>query len=89
VKRTKRNTPIPIDIPLALDEHFAGDRLKQMQWLAFIKRIDAPETTPALKDIVAVLRMLLIPPVTALANGKPFLKIWRAGKDWVEKRNKN
>jgi predicted nucleotidyltransferase component of viral defense system len=85
----KRNTDIPTDIPLALDDQFSGDHFKQMQWSAFVKRIDAPETTPALKDIVAVLRMLLIPPVIALTNGKPFLKTWRAGKDWVEKHNRN
>jgi hypothetical protein len=80
----KRGTLIPSDIPLALDDQFPGDRLKHMQWAAFIKRIDATEPIPALKDVVIVLKKLLIPPAIALVNGEPFPKTWKAGKDWSE-----
>jgi len=84
----KRGTPIPADIPLALDEQFSGDHLKQKQWTAFLRRIDVPETTPSLKDIVVVLRRLLMPLIAALLNEKAYMKTWKASKGWVEKYSK-
>ncbi len=84
----KRGTLIPTDIPLSLDEQFAGDHLKQKQWTAFLKRIDVPEMTPPLKDIIVILRRLLMPLVAALLNEKPYLKTWKASKGWMEKLTK-
>lgn len=58
----RRETPLPVDVPLALTAEFAEDSTKMAQWTAFIRKgkLLANENL-ALGQIVPVPKMLIIP----------------------------
>lgn len=77
----RRKTPVPADVPLALTSGFAGDRTRQQQWSAFLRRIgheDGPEFT----DVVSRLAEFLVPALHAIHMDVDFLQRWPAGGPW-------
>ncbi len=56
----RRITALPEEDPLAFTAAFSEDRSKQMQWKAFLSRVQASEK-PALGDVVERLRVFLGP----------------------------
>lgn len=78
----RRETEVPSTAPLALTPEFYGDRTKQSQWGAFLKRsqLDAQSTT--LDEVAAALRDFLMPPASAVVEGKPFDARWTPITGW-------
>lgn len=78
----RRKTDVPSTAPLALTPEFYEDRTKQSQWDAFLKRsqLAAPSTT--LDDVAAVLRDFLLPPASAVVEGKSFDVRWTHTTGW-------
>jgi len=79
----QRNTVLSGEIPLSLTDSFSEDRLKRIQWRAFIRknRIDnAPED---LRDVIGVIANFLGPIVDDIVKGRSFNRIWRAPGHWV------
>lgn len=80
----RRDTPLPIETPLALSTEFAEDSTKMAQWTAFIRKgkLLANEFI-ALGQIVPILEKLIMP---ILSGGKDAGKIWSPKAfEWIEK----
>src|SRR5690606_21283425 len=77
----RRQTPLPVETPLALTDAFAQDAGKQTQWRAFLNRTTlalAPEPLPELIAFIASFSLprLGTPPGV---HGRR----WSAGGPWV------
>ncbi|MBI2931113.1 MAG: nucleotidyl transferase AbiEii/AbiGii toxin family protein [Planctomycetes bacterium] len=78
----RRRTPLPTEEPLALSPSFADDRTKQAQWKGFIRKGRLLAEPPPFSDIVDKLRGFLLPPTSALVEGRPFDRRWPANGPW-------
>ena len=79
----RRSTPIPDDVPTALTDEFANDRLKQTQWNAFVKGSGLVDMPADLLSIVAELRAFLLEPLQAVAQRQTLSKSWKPGGPWT------
>ena len=61
-------------MPFGLTEAFATDVQKQMQWQGFLKKNRLEALT--LEQVVPDLRDFLMPPLSALASGQGFSRVW-------------
>lgn len=78
----RRQTQIPVKVPIALSAEFEGDTRKQTDWIAFLRRAGKDHDPPTLSEVCALLRSFLIPPCKAIASGTPFKSIWTASGPW-------
>ncbi|MBN1459588.1 MAG: nucleotidyl transferase AbiEii/AbiGii toxin family protein [Armatimonadetes bacterium] len=82
---SRRKTPLPTGVPVALSPEFAADPGKQTQWRAFVRRSRlTPEAD--LSDVVAALREFLMPPTSAIIAGKPLAMVWCSVMGWGPRR---
>jgi hypothetical protein len=79
----RRKTPIPVAPPAALTDEFGGDRQKQQQWNAFVRRIRGVEPV-GLPEVVQSLRGFLWPAFRAAASETPWRATWEPGGPWRE-----
>lgn len=62
----RRDTPLPIDAPLALTGEFAGDAAKKAQWIAFVRKGKfLANQSLALDQIVPIIEKLIMPALAA------------------------
>lgn len=78
----RRETELPSTAPLALTPEFYEDRTKQSQWNAFLKRSQQAAQSATLEEVAAVLRDFLLPPASAVVEGKPFYARWTPTSGW-------
>jgi predicted nucleotidyltransferase component of viral defense system len=78
----RRETALPLRLPIALTPEFANDAAKQKQWQAFVKRLSAEGEATALADAVALIQEFLMSPTLAAAHLEAFPAIWPAGGPW-------
>lgn len=79
----RRGTPIPDSVPVALTAGFTSNRLKQAQWVGFVRRIKLRDV-PSLPEVVSELHMFLLPPMRAAAGRSSHDLNWVAAKrEWV------
>jgi predicted nucleotidyltransferase component of viral defense system len=78
---TRRGTPLPVELPIALSDEFAGDAQKQRQWGAFVRRVRATERVP-LGDVIKLLRDFLWPAIRAAARPEAWSATWVPGGNW-------
>ena len=75
----RRATNIPEDTPAALSDEFAADGEKRTQWQAFLQRTELADQAADLPTIIGDLRHFALPPLLAVAKGRPFDVSWRQG----------
>jgi len=80
---TRRETPIPMEPPIALSADFAKE--KQAQWLAFLKRTEIASAPDSLAEAQKRISAFLMPPVLAIARAQSFKLRWRLGRGWSER----
>lgn len=78
----RRRMELPKGIPIGLSEAFAQDSAKQAQWRAFLRRLRVDAENDPLEGVVERVRAFLMPPVEAVASGKPFKMKWPASGPW-------
>lgn len=78
----RRKTILPSETPLAWTPAFHDDNAKKQQWQAFVRKSKLPTESFVLSEIVAIMRMFLLPPTSALRANEPFDKSWSAGGPW-------
>lgn len=78
----RRETKVPSTAPLALTPEFYEDRAKQSQWDAFLKRSQLATQSTTLDEVTAVLRDFLLPPASAVVDGKFFDVHWIHTMGW-------
>ena len=86
----QRNTPIPVEPPLALTATFHNDHTKQTQWRGFLQKGKLEKDAKDLGEDVMLIRGFLMPPAAAVAGNKPFTMQWPVGGPWrpSEKRRR-
>lgn len=78
----RRRTAIPVDTPVALTPAFAEDAEKQAQWRGFLRRTALAMAPGPFAEMQAKVEAFVLPPVRALAAGKPFEGKWAVGGPW-------
>lgn len=81
----RRETEIPSTAPLALTPEFYEDQTKQSQWGAFLKRSQLAVQSTTLDEVATVLRDFLLPPASAVVEGKSFNANWTRTTGWQMK----
>ena len=79
----RRRTPLPDDEPVALTSEFSGDRAKNNQWNAFLRKSGLGEEVDlaqAIKEITAFVNR----PFEAAVSQQDWQGFWPAGGPWGE-----
>lgn len=79
----RRGTAISEGVPTALTDEFAGDRIKQTQWTAFLKRNALADKALELSKVVQDLRVFLLEPSHTAAQKRTLSKSWKPGGPWA------
>jgi len=78
----RRNTTLPVEIPLALTDAFSKDGFKIRQWDAFTRKNRLVANGETFSDITGLLREFIMPPVSAVARREKFNFIWPPSGPW-------
>ena len=78
----RRQTALPVDLPVALSREFAEDKDKRVQWAAFVRRNKLPADATDLASVLARLQTFLWPIVLALQGRQPMLGAWSPSGPW-------
>lgn len=81
----RRRTPLPLSLPLALTAEFAEDRLKIVQWAAFLRKAILLTDEQSFPEVVAFLQAFLMPPSRAASQGEAFEFFWFPKNLWQKK----
>lgn len=82
---TRRQTALPVGLPVALTQTFSGDPAKNAQWEAFIRRSGAAGVAD-LAGAVLMIVAFLERPLEAAAVGIPLHAHWTPGRGWGDAR---
>jgi hypothetical protein len=82
----RRQTALPAETPTAWTAEFSGDRTKQTQWRAFIRKGKLLQESVELSDVTSALGPFLMPPTRALVEGRVFTQRWVPGGPWARKK---
>ena len=77
----RRNTPLPVELPLALTPEFFADAQKTRQWKAFLNRAGLTVEVE-LAEVATFIAGFVMPPIEQSILGKEFGWGWRAGGPW-------
>lgn len=78
----RRKTPLPTTLPLAFTSEFMSDERKQQQWGGFLRKGRLADSRLALSEVVDLLRLFLMPPVSAAEQRTEFDHHWQPGGPW-------
>ena len=79
----RRQTPVPVELPLALTETFALDATKGLQWSAFLARSGVIDTALSLPEVVDVVGSFLAPVLEAVTTKSANVGSWKPGGPWA------
>lgn len=80
----RRGSPIPETIPFALTEAFLNDPQKNLQWNAFVSRLNPGDKAPSLEEVGAVLRSFLLPCISAESLTHAEMRLWTPALKWTK-----
>ena len=72
----RRQTSLPATTLLALTAEFGADRMKAIQWGAFLSKGRLINSPPPPKEVVDLLASFLTPPTLALASSESSNRTW-------------
>ena len=80
----RRQTPLPRQTPFGLSSTFYGDKQKNQQWKAFLRKTALFSTSalPLLEEVCQLLETFLMPPTQALENRRTVTGWWQPGGPW-------
>ncbi len=79
----QRQTPVPVELPLALTGTFALDATKGVQWSAFLARSRVIDTALSLPEVVRVVASFLAPVLEAITGQSANAGSWQPGGPWA------
>jgi Nucleotidyl transferase AbiEii toxin, Type IV TA system len=79
----RRRTEIPSSAPAGLTAKFAGQADKIVQWKAFLARNRLDVGGAEFARVIDDLGDFLLPPLSAIAGGQDFGKVWPAQGPWT------
>jgi predicted nucleotidyltransferase component of viral defense system len=77
-----RQTVISRPVPLALQEEFYQDPVKNSQWNAFLHRVRVHDIPPSFPELGRFLRGFLTPIIKAIPSDELFIAEWKPGGPW-------
>ena len=80
----RRKTDIPAGLPLALTDEFGQDKVKAVQWAAFIRKSGLEQPAPSLVEVLSHLREFLELPLRAASAEASCPKHWHPGGPWEQ-----
>lgn len=85
-KRTfeRRNTALPAELPPTLSTEFSADESKIIQWRAFVRKGMVTYQDLTLPTVCEFLGLFLMPPTSAITDGRDFQKNWPAKGPWSD-----
>lgn len=81
----RRNTALPLDVPLALSDKFAEDTLKISQWAGFLRKSALRDQGTPLVEVITLLGNFLLPLLRAVREGESFTQRWAKTGKWQAK----
>lgn len=84
----RRRTKLVREAPVALQEDFAEDPIKQIQWQAFLRRSKLTGERLDFKQVISEMSAFLVPPLLAVAKKEKFNLLWSPGGPWVKKEER-
>jgi len=78
----RRKTEILRETPVSLTEEFSRDKLKIIQWNAFVRKSGIEQDVPELPEIISDLCTFLLPPLNASFGQDSVPVKWNAGGPW-------
>lgn len=80
----RRQTPLPKKTPSGLSSIFYGDKQKNLQWTAFLRKgtLSTTSALPLLEEVCQLLETFLMPPTQALENNHVLVGHWQSGGPW-------
>ncbi len=85
----RRETKIPIEIPIAFSDESSKNPDKITQWKAFLNRNNLENSAVDFSQLVDELRTFLNKPLLATALGESFQLYWPAGGPWSKLAGRN
>lgn len=79
----RRNTPLPVELPLALTSEFFAEAQKVRQWKAFLNRAGLAVEVE-LAEVAAFIAGFVMPLIEPTRVGEKFSGRWLAGGPWQE-----
>jgi len=79
----RRRTEIPASAPAGLTAEFAGQADKIVQWKAFLARNRLDVGSAEFARVIGDLGDFLLPPLSAIAAGRNFGKVWPPHGPWT------
>lgn len=77
----RRNTSLPVELPLALPPEFFSDVQKIRQWKAFLNRAGLAVEVK-LAEVATFIAGFVMPPIEMIRVGEKFTGRWLAGGPW-------
>ena len=81
----RRKTPIPTAVPMALLESFLAAPERSAQWRAFVRRSRIESAPAGPRELGALLREFLMPPLEAVRSRGQFDFVWVPGGPWARR----
>jgi hypothetical protein len=78
-----RRSEFPQAAPTAFTEEFAENPDKGTQWNAYLSRNRLDAGGMVLAQIIQEIRLFLVKPMSAAADGQEFEETWPAGGPWL------
>lgn len=79
----RRQTPAPIETPIALTNEYSEDRIRKVAWRSFLQKVrQDPTPDTDLSDVCAFLKGFLMPPSRAAARRERFESSWKSPGPW-------
>jgi predicted nucleotidyltransferase component of viral defense system len=85
----RRQTEIPLVVPLALTQEFSNDPQKRRQWQAFVKKSNLDNHGAELDQVTEELKKFLLPAVEALRASEPLRMSWPKNGPWTRAKNQS
>lgn len=78
----RRGRELPSQIPPGLQDEFAANPTKQIQWKAFLRRAIPDQADLKLGEVVPAIREFLAPVLESIVPGKALRLHWMPGSGW-------
>ncbi|MBF0244079.1 MAG: nucleotidyl transferase AbiEii/AbiGii toxin family protein [Planctomycetes bacterium] len=78
----RRQTPIPVELPVALTAIFAADETKKIQWSGFVRKAGVHNAGTLQEAIREIVIFLAEPLRAAASSARPPRSLWPAGGPW-------
>jgi nucleotidyltransferase AbiEii toxin of type IV toxin-antitoxin system len=83
VKKTFENRKTPLNLnSVVFDPSFGKDKARNVQWQGFIRKAKLVNAPDSFKEVIAELKIFLVPIASSIDMGQAFTSRWTAPGPW-------